>query len=105
VAGCHTHVDRSHLTDKENTEEIKEIALSFREKRRNIRRSVMLVSNMLSENISIFNPDRSFPIQINIFQSSSLLALNKNEFIVVKGNAQWVGMVLSPQGNTCTSRW
>jgi hypothetical protein len=65
----------------------------------------MLVSNMLSKNISLFNPDRSFPIQINIFPSSSLATLNKNEFIVVKGNAQWVGMVLLPQGNKCTSRW
>jgi hypothetical protein len=33
VAGCHTHVDWSHLTDKENTEEIEEIVLSFTEKR------------------------------------------------------------------------
>jgi hypothetical protein len=55
-----------------------------------LKRSVMLVSNMLSENISLFNPNRSFPIQINIFQSSSLATLNKKEFIVVKGNAQWV---------------
>jgi hypothetical protein len=70
-----------------------------------LNRSVMLVSNMLSENISLFNPDRSFPIQINIFQSSSLAMLNKKEFILVKGNAQWMGMVLLPPGNTRTSLW
>jgi hypothetical protein len=46
------------------------------------KRLVMLVSNMLSENISLFNPDQSFPIQINIFQFSSLATLNKKEFIV-----------------------
>jgi hypothetical protein len=43
---------------------------------------VILVSNMLSENISLFNPDQSFPIQINIFPFSSLATLNKKEFIV-----------------------
>jgi hypothetical protein len=46
-----------------------------------LKRSVMLVSNMLSKNISLFHPDQSFPIQINIFQFSSLAMLNK-EFIV-----------------------
>jgi hypothetical protein len=61
VAGCHTHVDRSHLTEKENTEEIEEIVLSFTEKSKKRRISVMLVSNMLSKNISLFNPDQSFP--------------------------------------------
>jgi hypothetical protein len=70
-----------------------------------LKRLVMLVSNMLSKNISLFNPDRSFPIQINIFQSSSFASLNTKEFIVVKGNAQWVGMVLLPPGNTRTSLW
>jgi hypothetical protein len=47
-----------------------------------LKRSVMLVSNMLSENISFFNPDQCFPIQINILQFRSLATLNKKEFIV-----------------------
>jgi hypothetical protein len=42
----------------------------------------MLVSNILSEIISLFNPDQYFPIQIKIFRFRTLATLNKNEFIV-----------------------
>jgi hypothetical protein len=44
-----------------------------------LKRLVTLVSNMLSENISLSNPDY-------FFQSGSLATLNKKEFIVVKGD-------------------
>jgi hypothetical protein len=50
-----------------------------------LKRSVLLVSNILSEIISPFNPDQYFPIQINIFWFRSLATLNKNEFIVGAG--------------------
>jgi hypothetical protein len=42
----------------------------------------MLVSNIVIEIISPFNPDQYFPNQINIYRFRSLATLNKKEFLV-----------------------
>jgi hypothetical protein len=65
-----------------------------------LKRSVMLVSNMLSANISLFNPDQYFPIQINILRFRSLATLNKKEFIVVgQGTAAYREIIVHHSGD------